>query len=455
MAHQDRDDRPLSSLDELVSVFAGSMKPPSSWRLGVEQEKVGVYAHGGIVPFAGPQGIEEVLRRLLARGYEAAGKGQGGAVVEFARDGERITLEPGGQLEHSGATLPTARASADALERHVREVQEVAAPLGITFLGVGARPWGALDDVPWLPKRRYEIMRSYLPTRGNLGPWMMKQTATVQANLDFDSERNAMEKMRTAMAVTSIVTALVAASPIVEGRPNGYQSFRAAIWLDTDPDRCGLLPFAFDERAGFADYASWALDVPLFFVATADDLQPAPGFTFRRFMQEGFHGRWPTLADWELHLSTLFPEVRLKRYLEVRGADACPLPEAKALGALWRGILDDATARASAWDLMKALSYEERVALRAAVPREGLKARARERDLGALARDLIVLAEEGLGRLPGGEDDRALLGPLAARAASGRSRADEMLDDYEATGGDPTKLIPRWALVSARGAARI
>jgi len=447
MAQQKSDEPPLRSIDELVNLFGASGKPPTAWRLGVEQEKVGVYADGGIVPFAGTRGIEEVLRRLCARGYQPGAQGDGGALLELSRDGERITLEPGGQLEHSGATLPTALASADALERHVREVQQVADDLGITFLGVGARPWGALDDIPWLPKRRYAIMRSYLPTRGALGLSMMKLTATVQANLDFDSERTAMEKMRAAMAVTSLVTALVASSPITEGRPNGYQSFRAAIWLDTDPDRCGLLPFAFDERASFAAYASWALDVPLFFVAEGQDLEPAPGFTFRRFMTEGFRGRRPTLGDWELHLSTLFPEVRLKRYLEVRGADACPLPEAKALGALWRGILDDRSARASAWDLMKELTWEERVALRASVPRAGLKTELRGKPIRDLARELVAIAADGLGRLPGGEGDRTLLAPLAARAESGRTRADEMLDDHRTLGGDPSRLVARWSLL--------
>lgn len=446
MSQKDQDARPVGSLDDLLSVFVQSGKPASEWKLGIEQEKVGAFSDGGIVPFSGERGIEGVLRVLQKGGYEGHPLDAGGPILELSRDGERITLEPGGQLEHSGATLPTAVACAEALEHHVREVQRAAAPLGIRFLGVGLRPWGALEDVPWLPKRRYALMRSYLPTRGKLGPWMMKQTATVQANLDFDTEQTAIEKMRTAMAVTSVITALVAASPISEGRPNGYQSFRAAIWLDTDPDRCGLLPFVFRADASFADYAEWALDVPLFFAAEGKDLQPAPGFNFRRFMSEGWHGRKPTLADWELHLSTLFPEVRLKRYLEVRGADACPLPEAKALGALWRGILDDGQARTAAGELMGDLSFQERLDLRRVVPVQGLRAMARKRTLKELAVELVALAADGLRRLPQGEGDRLLLEPLAARAASGRSPADDMLADWEELKGSPAALIERWSL---------
>ena len=258
-------------------------------------------------------------------------------------------MEPGGQLELSGGALLTATDCAAALDAHVREVAEVARPLGIRFIGTGARPFGSTDDIAWLPKRRYVVMRDYFPRYGRdsrLAHEMMKMTATVQANFDFASEDDAVDKIRTAYGVTSIVTALFSASPIALGRPSGFKSYRAAIWLETDADRCGLLPFVFKPDFRFRDYVEWALDVPMFFVVRDGVYRPAEKMTFRRFMTEGWQGLRATIADWEVHLSTLFPEVRLKRYIEVRGADAGPMPMARGLGALWRGILEDPEAAA-------------------------------------------------------------------------------------------------------------
>jgi glutamate--cysteine ligase len=434
----------LASSRDLVAYFRSAGKPRAQWRLGIEQEKIPVDANGLPAPYEGPQGIARLLELLQQRGFSA--DTEDGHPVSLERGEERITLEPGGQLELSGPALVSARAGHDVLLAHVAEVQELARPLGIRFIAGGFRPFGTIDDVPWLPKRRYVVMREYLPRRGRLAHEMMKRTATVQANLDYADEPEAADKMRTALGVTSVVTALFAASPISEGRPNGYKSYRAAVWLDTDEDRCGLLPFVFDPGFGFAQYVDWALGVPMFFVVRDGVYRPAGGITFRRFLEEGWQGERATMADWEIHLSTLFPEVRLKRYIEVRGADSPPLPFASALGALWRGLLDDADARRAAWSLVAGWPYVERLRLRREVPTAGLQARVEGRSLAELAVELCRIAHTGLARLAEGTGDQPLLDPLLAAAQSGRAPADDMLDDFRAAGGDPRKLVEKWEL---------
>jgi glutamate--cysteine ligase len=436
------------TLDELVRYFRIGAKPRTSFRIGVEQEKIAVRADGAIVPYEGPNGIEALLGALTTRGFVSVI--DRGHSIGLARGGDRITVEPGGQVELSGAALPTATECAALLRAHVAEVREVGAALDMRFIGVGARPFGTIDDVSWLPKQRYDIMRAYFPEQGRssrLAHHMMKQTATVQANFDYVDEADAVAKIRTAFGVTSIVTALFAASPVSEGRPNGYKSWRAAIWLETDDDRTGLLPCVFSPGFSFRDYAEWALDVPMFFVVRGGAYRPARALTFRRFLAEGFEGETATMADWELHLSTLFPEVRLKRYIELRGADAGPLPMATGLAALWRGLLDDAQACAAAWALVEHASLADRQALRRAVPREALDARLGRHSAKDLAVELLRIARAGLLRLPGGAADAALLAPLEAYASAGRSPADDLLADFSAANGDPTRLVAKWELV--------
>jgi glutamate--cysteine ligase len=439
-----RDSTPLSTVSQLVEYFQAGAKPRAAWRVGIEQEKIATSAAGAAVPFDGPAGIETLLRRLAAHGY--TGTEEGGRLVALTRGGDRITLEPGGQVELSGSALLNAAACGDVLGEHVREVREAGRELGMRFLGVGLQPFAAPGDLPWLPKRRYHLMREYLPQHGRLGHAMMQRTATVQANFDYDDETTAADKIRTAFGVTSIVTALYAASPLEGGRPSGLQSGRAAIWLDTDESRCGLLPFAFADGFGFRDYVEWALDVPMFFVVRGSSYHPVGGITFRRFMREGWQGQPATVRDWEMHLSTLFPEVRLKRYIEVRGADAGPLPMAKGLGALWRGLLDHDEARRAAWDLVRTVDVAERERVRREVPRTGLGARLGGRLVAELALELCRISAGALGELPGGDADVPLLEPLTERAAAARSPADDMLADYQATGGDPAKLVARWEL---------
>jgi len=441
------DQTPIASPQDLVRYFAAGAKPVGAWRMGIEQEKIAVLQDGRPVPFVGPNGIEELLRRLQKTGFE--GVREDGHLLALRRRSESVSVEPGGQLEFSGPALPTAIECRESLLQHVATATDVARTMGITFLGLGLRPWGTMEEIPWLPKRRYAVMREFLPTRGRLGHEMMKRTATVQANVDFDSEDNAIEKMRAAAGVTSIVTALYAASPISEGRPNGYASYRAAIWLDTDEARCGLIPGLFQPGFGFAGYVEWALDAPMFFVVRQGAYVPVGGMTFRRFLREGWAGQAATMGDWEVHLSTLFPEVRLKRYIELRGADAGPMPMALGLGALWRGLLDDGDARRAAWELVASASLAEREALRRVVPVAGLRAQFLGRPLRELAVELLRIARAGLSALPGGAADVTLLAPLEARAESGRSPSDDLLDDFRSCGGEPQALIKRWELAAA------
>jgi glutamate--cysteine ligase len=439
---------PLSNIDELVAFFSSAAKPKPQWLVGLEHEKLGVRLDGAPVPYApggGGAGVADLLGLLVAdHGY--AGIYDGENLIGASRNGEDITLEPGMQVELSGPPLAGARACSTLMRSHIRQLAAVAKPLGIHFIWGGFRPFGSLSDVPWLPKRRYDIMREYLPRHGRLGHEMMKRTATVQVNLDFSSEQDAAEKIRTAAGVSSIVTGLYASSPISEGQPNGYKSYRAAVWLDMDEDRCGLLPFVFEPDFGFRAYAEWALDVPMFFLARAGRYQPLEGVTFRRFFQQGWGGQRATMADWALHLSTLFPEVRLKRTIELRGADASNLAFAGALPALWRGLLDDPGARQAAWALVARATLAEREALRRDVARAGLEARLGARPIAPLAVELCQIAAAGLARLPGGAEDRPLLDPLLAYARAERSPADDLLADFQRLGGEPARLVQAWEL---------
>jgi glutamate--cysteine ligase len=437
-------DEVITSPRALVSYFREASKPRAQWRVGVEQEKIPVYEDGMPAAYEGPRGIAALLAKLEARGFVP--ELEDGHPIALDRKAERITLEPGGQVELSGPALVSAEAGRRVLVDHIREVRELAHDLGIRFIAGGFRPFGSLDDVPWLPKRRYVVMRDYLPRRGRMGHEMMKRTATIQANLDFSDEADAVAKMRLGLGITSVVTALFASSPISDGRPNGFKSYRAAVWLDMDEDRCGLLPFAFEPGFGFAHYVEWALDVPMFFVVRQGVYHPVGGMTFRRFLDEGWQGQRATMRDWEVHLSTLFPEVRLKRYIEVRGADAAPLDVAEGLAALWRGLLEDVDAREAAWALVASWPYSERLRLRREVPGSGLAARVEGKPISELAVELVRIAQAGLARLPDGSLDQPLLEPLLAGALAGRSPADDMLDDYAAVNGDPRKLVAAWEL---------
>jgi glutamate--cysteine ligase len=420
-------------LAQLAAYFRGGEKTKEQLRIGVEHEKIGVLT-GGRAP--GYEPIRQLLEEMAARGWSRVDEQGHLIALEHPVSGS-ITLEPGGQFEHSGAPWRSVAEAVSEDDRHTDELLPIAARLGITFLGVGFRPFGLIDDVSWMPKGRYRVMREYLGARGRKAHEMMKRTATVQANLDYLDEADAMRKLRLGMGISSLVTALFAASPLVDGKPSGYQSYRASCWLECDPDRCGLLPFAFDEGSSFADYATWALDVPMFFVYREGQYRPAKALTFRRFVKEGFEGEAATLEDWALHLSTLFPEVRLKRYLEVRQADAGPREMVRALPALFSGLFYDADAGERAWKLVCAWSWEERLALYRETPRLGLLATVRGRPLSALCRELVDAAKDGL-RRTGAET--ALLAPLDQILDERRTVSDRVVEAYQAAGGDPDRL---------------
>jgi glutamate--cysteine ligase len=434
------DTRPLTSPAELTAHFEAGRKSADRLCVGMEHEKIGVLADGRA---PGYDLIEQLLSKMAARGWNR--KEEQGHLIALERPTcGTITLEPGGQVEHSGAPWPTAVAAAKDNDKHLDELLPVAAELGVRFIAAGFRPFGTLDDVPWMPKGRYRVMREYLPTRGKMAHEMMKRTATVQANFDYLDENDAMEKLRLGLGLSSLVTSLFAASPLVDGKVSGYQSYRARAWLDTDPDRCGLLPFAFSPHARFADYTEWALDAPMFFLVRDGEFREMH-LPFRRFLQEGWQGEHATQADWELHLSTLFPEVRLKRYVEVRQADASSREMVRALPTLWRGLLYDADSRRAAWSLVADWTLDERLDLYRRTPKEGLHGQIRGHKLIDLCRELVAVAKDGLVRL-GSYEGAQMLQPLDEIVATGRTMADRIVEAHQRTHGDPAQLIDAFAL---------
>lgn len=440
--------------ERLLREFRSSERPTDRWLIGIEHEKIGVHSDGRPVAISGPRGVQALLQRFELEGFTT--KREGGHIVGASgprRLGgsevtEKLSLEPGGQVEQAASPVRSTWEARQEVLNHLRQLNHFAQPWDIQFISGGFRPFGAFDDVEWLGKPRYGVMRNYLPTRGTLGVEMMKRTATMQMNFDFSDEANAFARFRSAMGVAPIVTAMAAASPLSEGKPNGFKSYRAKIWTDTDPDRCGVPAFSFSTENFYEDYADWVLDVPVFFIERDGDLVPANGLSFRRFMAEGLQRHTATAADWELHLSTVFPEVRLKHTLEVRGADAAPLPTAFGVAAVCRGIADDAEACAAAWNLVKDISISERLDAREPVARLALQAKLGRHTVQALAVELVAIARDGLSRLPGGGDDIALLEPLASNVREGRCPADQMLEDFAECKGQPEALVKRWLLRS-------
>ena len=438
-----RPSEPIESIEQLVDYFLRGSKPRSEWRIGTEHEMIGVYAGGEEIgrapPYGGDRGIAAIFDSFVESGcWEPVREGQD--VIALVCAGAQMTFEPGGQLEHALRPLEHADELTTSMAKNVTQVAEPSSRLGLAWLSVGFRPFGKLEEVPWMPKRRYEIMRDYLPTRGALPLEMMKRTATVQVNLDFGDPDDAASKMRCAMGITSILTAIYANSPAVDGQLAGYQSYRSRIWLDTDPDRCGLLPFAFEDGDVLRAYTEWALDVPMFFLHRGD-YRPASGITFRRFMRDGFAGERANMDDWALHLSTLFPETRLKQYMEIRGCDAGSFDMIAALGVLSRGLLYDDEARNQAIALTAGLAFSDRLDLLRAVPRSGLKTPVGRtgRTIGDLARDLLIIAAEGIARQE--PTELPYLDPVRVIVEEGRTQADSLTDLWLATADDLPALI--------------
>ena len=427
---------PVTDKRELVEYIAAGATPREEWRIGTEHEKFGFRLSDlAPLPYEGPQGIRALLEGLQRFSWQPFY--ENGNIIGLSFDGQAVTLEPGGQVELSGAPYANLHQSCVEVQTHLSQVTTVAAELGVGFLGVGFQPKWKLGDIPMMPKARYRIMRAYMPTRGRLGLDMMFRTCTIQTNLDFVDEADMVKKLRVGLALQPVATALFANSPFTEGRPNGYLSYRSKIWTDTDPDRCGILPFAFEPGMGFERYVDYVLDAPMYFVVRDGAYIDASGQSFRDFLAgrlPALPGERPTMSDWEDHLTTLFPEVRLKRFIEMRGADGGPWDIICALPAFWVGLIYDAGVLDDAWHMVEDWTIEEHEYLRKEVPRHALHTKFRGRTMLELARDVLALAREGLKRRAvrdrSGRDETHFLVPADLIAETGQTPAEGLLEAF-------------------------
>ena len=426
----------IESRQQLIDYLAGGVRAPDAWRIGTEHEKFGFdVADLRPPPYAGARGIRALLEGMQRFGWQGVHEGE--QLIALNRGGASISLEPAGQLELSGAQLATLHETCCEVDVHLIEVREVANELGLGFLGMGFQPKWRRDQMPWMPKGRYQIMRDYMPKRGNLGLDMMARTCTVQVNLDFASEADMVAKFRVSLALQPVATALFADSPFTEGKPNGYLSYRSQIWRDTDPDRTGMLDFVFDDGFGFERYVEYILDVPMYFVYRNGRYLDASGQSFRDFLDgrlPALPGTKPTFADFADHLTTAFPEVRMKRYLEMRGADSGPWNRICALPAFWVGLLYDDTALAAAEDLIREFDVPTLAALRDQVPRTALQTPLGKGNLLGLAREALAISAAGLARRArlnaNGSDERIYLEPLVEFIDAGQCPAERKLALY-------------------------
>ena len=430
--------QPVTDRAQLIEWFAERGKPKSAWRIGTEHEKF-LFRKDSFKPVAyeGGQGVGELLR-LLEEQYDMQPIIEKGLIIGLkSDDGGSITLEPGGQLELSGAPLESLHETCAETGAHLRQMREITQQLELCMLGVGFQPLWQRRDISWMPKGRYKIMREYMPKRGQLGLDMMLRSCTVQVNLDYEDERDMVRKFRTSLALQPIATALFANSPFKDGQPSGLKSTRAEAWTDTDPDRCGVPGFVFDDDFGYARWVDYILDVPMYFLHRGEDYLDVSGLSFRDFMAgslPGFEGQFPSMADFEDHVTTAFPEVRLKGYLEMRGADGGSWGNICALPALWVGLLYDDGALDAAESLIKGITASDVEAARMAVAKDGLQAEMAGRSVHKIAHEVLEIAEAGLKSRKlldsKGEDERKYLAPLQEIVKSGKTYADEMLDKY-------------------------
>ncbi len=438
----------IESRDQLIASFARGEKPAERWRIGTEHEKF-VYACGDhhAPGYDEPGGIRDLLEALTAFGWRPVEEGS--RVIALSGDDGSISLEPAGQFELSGAPLDNLHQTCAETGRHLKQCKAAGERLGVGFLGLGMWPDKTRDELPRMPKGRYAIMLNHMPRVGTLGLDMMLRTCTIQVNLDYASEADMAKKFRVGLALQPLATALFANSPFTEGKPNGYLSYRSHIWSDTDPHRTGMLPFVFDDGFGYERYAEYALDVPMYFVYRDGRYIDAAGCSFRDFLKGELSvlpGEVPTMDDWNDHLSTAFPEVRLKTFLEMRGADGGPWDRICALPALWVGLLYDGTALDAAWDLVKGWSMDEREALRNAVPKLALDAPipggGRLRDIAGEVLDIAGAGLTARARLNGaGDSEAGFLDPLREIVRSGKVPAQRLLDRYHgAWGGDVSRV---------------
>jgi glutamate--cysteine ligase len=430
---------PVERPEQLAEYLEAGCKPAEDWRIGTEHEKFG-YDKATLMPlpYEGPRSIRAMLEGLRDR-FGWAPVEEAGNIIGLQKDGANVSLEPGGQLELSGAPLETIHQTCDEVNEHLREVREVADAIGVGFIGLGAAPIWHHEDMPMMPKGRYRLMTDYMDRVGTLGKTMMYRTCTVQVNLDFASEADMVQKLRVALALQPVATALFANSPFIDGAPNGHKSWRSRVWRDLDPDRTGMLPFVFEEGMGFQRWVDYALDVPMYFVYRDGRYIDALGQSFRDFLKgelPALPGEVPTLSDWADHLTTIFPEARIKKFIEMRGADGGPWRRLCALPAFWVGVMYDQGALDAAWDLVKRWDAETREELRVAASVHALDARVGRIDMRALAGDVLAIAEAGLrararpgagGLIP---DETHFLAALRDSVETGRVPADELLERY-------------------------
>jgi len=439
MARDQIDMTPIETRDELVAWLEAGCKPKAQFRVGTEHEKFAFTVEDNRpVPYAGRRSIRALLdgmQHLL--GWEPITEGDNIIGMYDITGGGAISLEPGGQFELSGAPVETVHQTAAELMAHLAQLREVAKPLGIGFLGLGMTPNWRREDMPVMPKGRYKIMTNYMPKVGKLGLDMMYRTCTVQVNLDFSSEADMVKKLRVSLALQPIATALFANSPFTEGKPNGFLSFRSNVWRDTDNARAGMLPWAFEDGMGFERWVDYALDVPMYFVKRGDKYIDVSGKSFHDFFAgklDVLPGERPTISDWANHLSTIFPEVRLKRYLEMRGADGGPWRRLPSLTAYWVGLLYDDDALDACWQMVKDWTAKERQKLRDEVPVRGFRAEIGNRNVLTLAMETLRFCTRGLRRRKkldrNGRDETRYLRPLEESVARGITPAEELLERY-------------------------
>jgi glutamate--cysteine ligase len=426
-------DEPISDRHQLVDYFARAAKPKSAWLIGVEHEKFPFrLATLKPVGYEEPQGLRDLFNGLRDYGWQPVREGH--HVIGLTRGYAAISFEPGGQVELAGAPWHTLHEVAAETDQHMVEVNALGEKLGIGFLGMGFHPTARREEIPWVPKTRYRIMRDYMPRKGTRGLDMMLRTCTVQVNLDYADEADMVRKMRVGLALQPIATALFASSPFSEGKTNGWRSLRMRTWQDTDPDRTGALPLAFEDGFGYERYTDYALDVPMYFIYRDNKYIDCAGQSFHAFMEgklPAMPGVKPTLADWANHLTTIFPDVRLKKVIEMRGADSGSVEMLLALPSFWTGLLYDQTACDAAWDLVKGWSVEDRKRLHNEVPRLGFESEIGGRKAIEVASAALVIAQQGLHRrahrLHGDADETRYLDALFAITESGQSRADQLL----------------------------
>ncbi len=444
---------PIESRDSMVEYLESGCKPREDWRIGTEHEKFGYCkAKHAPLPYEGDCSVRAMLEGLRdSFGWNPLLEGD--TLIGLTKGKANVSLEPGGQLELSGAPLETIHETCEEVNQHLAEVRDVANKIGAGFLGLGASPVWSMDETPMMPKGRYKIMRDYMPKVGTKGHDMMFRTCTIQVNLDFGSEADMVQKLRIAFALQSIATALFSASPFLNGKPNGFLSYRSEVWKDVDNQRAGIPAFIFEDGMGFERWVDYALDVPMYFVYREGTYVDASGQSFRDFLDgklPALPGEKPTLSDWADHLTTIFPEARLKKFIEMRGADGGPWRQICGLPAFWVGLIYDDAAMTAAWDVCKNWTQEGRLNLRNSVPKLGLKAEVAGRSVHSIAGELLEIGTEGLharAKASGFDRDEAhFLNNLRDVVQRKETLADEMLAKYHgAWGGDIDRVFDEYS----------